>query len=68
MHILGNGAMQTKPKRKRRKLIKTMRKFSLEETNTIHPPKKGNKEKLATWASGDGEINKQLDYITISKT
>ena len=41
-------------------------KFDLVATNKIHPPKRGEKERLYTWTSGDGKVQKQLDYILTS--
>ena len=35
-------------------------------TNTIHPPKNAGKRYMTTWTSGDGNIQKQLDYILVS--
>ena len=35
--------------------------------NTTFTPKKGKKKKLETRASGDGEIQRQLDYLMISE-
>ena len=43
-----------------------IRDFKLTATNTIHPPKRLEKEKMVTWATGDGKTQKQLDYIMIS--
>ena len=49
------------------KLVKTLHKFELTATNTIHTPKNNDKKRLVTWTSGDGKIEKQIDYIMISK-
>ena len=43
-----------------------IRDLELTATNTIHPPKRHEKEKMVTWVSGDGKTQKQLDYIIIS--
>ena len=49
------------------KLTKIIYKRELTATNTIHIPKHRDRNNLITWASGDKTINKQLDYIMISK-
>ena len=35
--------------------------------NTMSAPKKGKKENLETWRSGDGGAQRQLDYIITSE-
>ena len=35
--------------------------------NTVYNPQNNDKENLITWISGDRNIKKQLDYITISQ-
>merc|ERR1712112_541752 len=49
------------------KLEKTLYKNELTAANTIHIPKMRDKKNLITWTSGDRKVNKQLDYIMISK-
>ena len=47
------------------KLVEIMNKFSLTSTTTLHPPKNEEQHNLTTWTSGDGNIQKQLDYILV---
>ena len=67
MLILDPGAMREKAKKGTGETGKTLHKYELTATNTIHPPKSNDKKNLITWTSGDGNIQK-LDYVIIRKT
>merc|ERR1712112_764396 len=43
------------------------KEYDLICSNTFFKPKKGIKEKLATWYSHNGEIKRQIDYFNITK-
>ena len=48
-------------------MVKIMEKFKLPSPNTINQPKQNAQYNLVTRTSGDGEIDKQLDYLPISE-
>ena len=61
---MDNGKNRT---RKRGKTSRKCNKYNLTIVNTVFTPKKGMVENLETWRSGDGGIQRQLDYIIISE-
>ena len=44
------------------------KEYDLICSNNFFKPKRGIKEKLATWYSHNGEIKRQIDYFNITKT
>jgi len=50
------------------KLVEKRNKYNLAITNTTFTPKKSKKKILATWTSGVGGVQRQLDYLISAKT
>ena len=48
------------------KLAKKFGRYNFNATNIMYNPKNNDKGELIAWASGCGNVKKQLDYITIS--